>query len=116
VTVAGRFATAGLLLESVTTAPAGAAPPVKVTVATELLLPSTIVGLSVSEARAAGCTVSVVVFVTLPKFAEIFTAVLLLTICVVMEADPDDSPLATVNQSRSVSAAFLPASLTPAGG
>jgi hypothetical protein len=96
VTLAGRLATAGLLLVSVTTAPAGGAAPFRVTLATELLPPYNIFGLSVSVARAAGLTVSVALFVVLPSVAEITTAVVALTPCVLMVTVPDDEPAATV--------------------
>jgi hypothetical protein len=62
----GTEATAGLLLDRLTTAPPAGAGPLRVTVAVEFLPPNNVVGLRASEASAAGSTISVAVFVILP--------------------------------------------------
>jgi hypothetical protein len=64
VTDAGTWAAAGLLLESVTTAPPAGAAPFNVTVPVEEPPPSTDVGLRVRDVREAAVTVNVVVRVT----------------------------------------------------
>jgi hypothetical protein len=62
-TVAGTWAPAVLLLVSATTAPAGGAAPVRVTVPVEEDPPTTLVGLSEIEDSVAGFTVSTEVLV-----------------------------------------------------
>ena len=59
--LAGTVAAAGLLLDKVTTAPLDGGNPLRVTVPVELVPPTTLVGLSVSDATpvAAGFTVNV---------------------------------------------------------
>ena len=64
VTLAGTVAAAVLLLDSVTTAPAGGAFPVNVTVPVELVPLVTVVGDNESAEIAAGLTVTVAVFAT----------------------------------------------------
>ena len=67
VTLAGTVAAAVLLLESVTTAPPLGAGPFRVTLPCEELLPTTLVGFSVSEERVVeGVTVSEAVWVAPP--------------------------------------------------
>lgn len=61
VTLAGTVATAVLLLESVTAAPADGAGPLSVTVPVEVLPPRTEVGLKVTELSVGVVTVSVAV-------------------------------------------------------
>jgi hypothetical protein len=79
VTVAGTWAAAVLPLVSATTAPAGGAAPVRVTVAVEEDPPSKLVGLRVNKVRVAGLTVSTAVFVTELYVAETVTGVGALT-------------------------------------
>src|SRR5262249_5496089 len=87
VTLAGTVATAVLLLERVTTVPPAGAGALRVTVPCEVLLPITLVGLSVNEktltVAAAGFTVSIADCVTPPAFAEIVTGVEAVTAMVV---------------------------------
>src|ERR1700741_5427378 len=64
VTLAGTCAAAVLLLDNVTTAPAGGAAPFNVTVPVELLPPTTDVGVLVTDDRAAAFTLTVAVFAT----------------------------------------------------
>ena len=59
VTLAGTWAAAVLLLESVTVAPPAGAAPVRVTVPVELFPPMTVVGLTVTEERVAVAGVTV---------------------------------------------------------
>ena len=79
VTVAGKLAMEVLLLASVITAPAAGASPFSVTVAVEVAPPKSDAGISFTESSATGLTVSVAPLVTVPRVAEIFTAVLLVT-------------------------------------
>ena len=64
VTLAGTWAVAVLLLDSVTTAPPAAAGPFSVTVPVEEVPPITEVGLRATELSVAAVTVRVVVLVT----------------------------------------------------
>ena len=74
--VAGTFATAALLVESATKTPPAGAAALSVTVPAEGLPAVTLVGLRLKEvSTAAGFTVSVAVFVTPRKSAEIITEV-----------------------------------------
>jgi hypothetical protein len=77
VTVVGTVATDVWLLERATTAPPEAAAPLSVTVPVELLLPPTVGGFAVSEARVTvGCrTVREALRVLPPNEAEIATDV-----------------------------------------
>jgi hypothetical protein len=68
-----------LLLESVTTSPAAGAPPLRVTVAVELLPPVRLAGLSATEVKPAASSESVAGFVTLRYVAEIVREVVVLT-------------------------------------
>ena len=79
VTVAGRLAMEVLLLASVIRAPAAGASPFRVIVAVEVAPPNSVAGVSFTESNATGFTVSVAPLVTVPRVAEIFTAVLLAT-------------------------------------
>jgi hypothetical protein len=79
VTVAGRLAMEVLLLASVIRAPAAGASPFRVTVAVEVAPPKSDAGVSFTESSATGFTVSVAPLVTVPRVAEIFTAVLFAT-------------------------------------
>ena len=64
VTLAGTCAAAVLLLDNVTTAPAGGAAPFNVTVPVELLPPTTEAGALVTDDRDAAFTVTVAVLAT----------------------------------------------------
>ena len=67
------------LLFSAITAPAAGAAPLRFTVAIEVPPPLRDAGLIFTESSAAGFTVSVGLFVTVPRVAEIVTKVLLAT-------------------------------------
>ena len=76
VTLSGAVATAGLLLESVMTAPPVGAGLLRVTVPVAEDPPRTVVGLTLTDERSgSGVTVSTADFVAPPKVAEIVTAV-----------------------------------------
>ena len=79
VTLEGTVATAVLLLDSVTTAPAPGAGPFKVTVPVEEPPPRTEVGLKETEVSVAAVTVWVAVRVVPPYIAEMLTDVLAAT-------------------------------------
>jgi hypothetical protein len=64
VTLVGTVAAAVLLLDSVTTAPALCAGPVRVTVPVDVFPPRTELGLRATEDNASGVTVSVAVLAT----------------------------------------------------
>jgi len=76
VTLAGTAATAGLVLESVTTASPAGAGALRVTVPVEAVPPVTLVGLRLKEERVvAGVTVSTAELLAPPYVAEIVTVV-----------------------------------------
>ena len=95
VTLAGTFAAAVLLLDSVTTAPPDGAGPVNVRVPVDEDPPIIEVGLKLTALRVAAVTVKLAVLVT-PKIAVIVTEVLLATGLVVMVNVAVVAPAATV--------------------
>ena len=107
VTLAGAWAAAVLLLESVTTAPPTGAGPLNVTVPVEESPPTTDVGLRLTDVRVAAVTVKVVVRVTVLYSAEIVTEVLLATGLVVMVKVAVVAPAATVTLAGAWAAAVL---------
>ena len=107
VTLAGAWAAAVLLLETVTSAPPTGAGPLNVTVPVEDTPPSTDVGLRVTDVRVAAVTVRVVVRVTLLYSAEIVTEVLLATGLVVIVKVAVVAPAATVTLAGAWAAAEL---------
>jgi hypothetical protein len=102
----GRLATAELLLESVTTAPAGGAKPVNVTVPVDLAPPTSVAGASVTVERAAGLTLNAVVNV-LPYVAEMLTEVAPATPLVVMAKVAVEAPAVTVTLAGTCAADVL---------
>jgi hypothetical protein len=95
VTFAGTAALP-LLLESVTTIPPLGAGPLNMTVPVDELPLVTRVGFSVREASAGGTTISLLVWVTPLKEAEMLTEVAVATAEVVTENAPLDAPAGTV--------------------
>src|SRR5579864_2894288 len=106
VTLAGSRAAAVLLLDSVTTAPAGGAAPFNVTVPVELLPPTTDAGVLVTDDRAAAFTVNVAVLAT-PYVAVMMEEVLAATPSVVTVNVVDVLPAGTVTLAGTVAAAVL---------
>jgi hypothetical protein len=95
-----------LLLERVTTAPAGGAAPFSVTVPVALLPPTTELGVLVTEDNAAGLTVSVAVALT-PRVAVIIDVVRDGTPKVVTVNVREVLPARTVTLAGTVAAAVL---------
>jgi len=106
VTFAGT-ATLPLLLESATTIPPLGAGPVNVTVPVDELPLVTLVGFSVREASAVGTTVSVLVWVTPLKEAEMLIEVAVATAEVVTENSALDVPAGTVTDAGTLATARL---------
>jgi len=107
VTLAGTVAAAVLLLDSVTTAPAGEALPVSVTVPVELVPETTAVGLTATEEIAAGLTVRVGLKLTPSREAVIDTVAVEATPNVVTVKVAEVAPEATVTVAGTVAAAVL---------
>src|SRR5579864_3663065 len=106
VTLAGTCAAAVLLLDSVTTAPAGGAAPFNVTVPIELLPPTTDVGDLVTDDRAAAFTMTVAVLAT-PYVAVMTEEVFATTPSVATVNVVDVLPAGTVTLAATVAAAVL---------
>jgi len=106
VTLAGTCAADVLLLLSVTTAPAGGAAPLRVTVPVELLPPTTEVGDRVTEDKDADATVSVA-FVLVPRVAVTTEVVVEATPNVVTVKVADVLPAETVTLAGTLAAAVL---------
>jgi len=104
-TLAGTTA-AGLVSERVIVAPPGGARPVRVTVAVELLPPTTEVGFRVKVDSAAGFTVSTAVFTPF-RVAEMLTGVVAETPLVVTVNVPVVAPAAIVMAAGVLAAAVL---------
>lgn len=107
VTLGGTVAALVLLLDSVTTAPAAGAGPVRTTVAVEGVPPMTDMGLMVNIEIAGGVTVNVVVTV-LPRIADIVTGVLVATGLVVAVKVAEVAFAAMVTVAGTCTAAVLP--------
>jgi hypothetical protein len=113
VTVDGTTATAVLLLDSETTAPAPVAPPVSVTVAVEIVPPTTVDGASDREATAGTLTLRVADFETPWYAAVIVTDVVADTAFVVTRKVAVVAPAATVTLAGTLATApLLVASVT----
>jgi hypothetical protein len=114
VTLAGTWAAAVLLLDTVTRAPPAGAAPFSVTVPVELLLPpTTVVGVRVIVDNVAAFTVSVAVRAT-PNVPVITTDVFAATGVVVTVKVAVLAPAATVTLAGTVAAALLSDSVTTA--
>jgi hypothetical protein len=106
VTLAGSRAAAILLLDSVTTAPAGGAAPLSLTVPIELLPPTTDVGALLTNDRAAAFTVTMAVLAT-PHVAVMTEEVFAATPSVFTVNVVDVLPAGTVTLAATVAAAVL---------
>ena len=116
--LSGTLATAVLLLDSVTTAPPAGAAALRVTVATDELPPTTLVGFRAKPeiVRGGGApggeTVSSAVFDTPPKEAVIVTELDSVTAVVVTVELAEVDPAATVTLAGAVAAVLLLVSVT----
>ena len=106
VTLAGTCATVVLSLASATTAPPAGALPFSVTVAVELVPPSTLVGLSVTDASVGGFTVNPADTVP-PYVPEMFANVEVVTGLVVTVKVAVVDPAATVTLAETCAADVL---------
>lgn len=109
VTETGTAATAGLLLDSVTTSPPAGARPFSVTVLLVVdLPPTTDLGESFTEAGNAGFTVRVPVFLFVPSLAVMVTRVEAPTpVVVIVNGAETVDPPATVTEAGTVATAGL---------
>jgi len=107
VTLAGTVAAAVFELESVTTAPAGGALPVRVTVPAVVRPPVTLAGVIVTVEFAAAVTIRFAVFVTDASVVEIVTVLLAATPRVVIVKVTLAEPAGTVTLAGTVAAAVL---------
>jgi len=108
VTLAGVVAAAVLLEESVTSTPPPGAGPVRVTVPVDEAGPTTLVGFTVTDVKAAaGLTVIAVVLVVAANVLEMLTVVVLVTAAVVTAKVAVAAPAGTVTPAGTVATAVL---------